>query len=193
MIVTIQRKREHKERKERLRSYRKTRKKRRFQKRKPPAELKRAKLGGSGLSKKFMDKVDAEVSIDRSKLDWENARQTRLYEKYNKKYSKALENKLLAEEVYNGKKALMAKDVRRNPDKYGLDKITESAVLLALPNHPDFKKAQREYLKCYLVYDYYLGVIENISKRPTLLSNLGRLIEVGYWTRTSMSEEESYD
>ena len=186
MIVTIQRRKM-------LRASRKVRKKRRFQKRKPPAELKRAKLGGSGLSKKFMDKVDAEVSIDRSKLDWENARQTRLYEKYNKKYSKALENKLLAEEVYNGKKALMAKDVRRNPDKYGLDKITESAVLLALPNHPDFKKAQQEYLKHYLVYDYYLGVIENISKRPTLLSNLGRLIEVGYWTRTSMSEEESYD
>ena len=80
--------------------------------------------------------------------------------------------------------------IRNNPKEFGLDKITEGAVQLALPNHPDYEDAHREYLTHYLAYDYYLGVIENISKRPTLLSNLGRLIEVGYWTRTSMSQEE---
>jgi hypothetical protein len=68
--------------------------------------------------------------------------------------------------------------------------MTEGAVMLALPNHPDFDKAHREYLKYYLAYDYYLGIMENISQRPVLLSNLGRLIETGYWTRTSMSQDE---
>jgi hypothetical protein len=142
------------------------------------------------LSRKEMDKVEADVAIDRSKLDWENARQTRLFEKYNKKYMKALEDKLIQEEVFNGKKAKMAGDIRRNAKDYGLDKMTEGAVMLALPNHPDFEAAHKLYLEYYLRYDYYLGVIENIGKRPTLLSNLGRLIEVGYWTRTSMSQEE---
>jgi hypothetical protein len=139
-----------------------------------------------------MEEVVADVAIDRAKLDLENARQTELYEKYNKKYSKALEDKLLAEEKFNGKKARMAADVRNHPTVYGLDKMTEGAVMLALPNHPDFSAAHEEYLKYYLAYDYYLGVIENIGKRPTLLSNLGRLIETGYWTRTrtSMSQEE---
>jgi hypothetical protein len=166
------------------------RRKRRFKKRLPPQEMKRTQLGGSGLSRKEMDKVEADVAIDRSKLDWENARQTRLFEKYNKKYMKALEDKLIQEEVFNGKKAKMAGDIRRNAKDYGLDKMTEGAVMLALPNHPDFEAAHKLYLEYYLRYDYYLGVIENIGKRPTLLSNLGRLIEVGYWTRTSMSQEE---
>ena len=154
--------------------------------------MKRTQLGGLGLSKGLMERVDADVAIDRSKLDLENARQTELYEKYNKKYSRALEDKLIAEERFNGKKAKMAGHVRANAKEYGLDKITEGAVQLALPNHPDFSDAHKEYLKYYLAYDYYLGVIENISRRPTLLSNLGRLIETGYWTRTSMSQEEEY-
>jgi hypothetical protein len=166
--------------------------KRRFKKRKPPQELKRMQLGGVGLSRKYMEEVVADVAIDRAKLDLENARQTELYEKYNKKYSKALEDKMLAEEKFNGKKAKMAGYIRANADEFGLDKITEGAVQLALPNHPDFSAAHEEYLKYYLAYDYYLGVIENIGKRPTLLSNLGRLIETGYWTRTSMSQEEEY-
>ncbi len=154
--------------------------------------MKRSQLGGFGLSRKEMDEVEADVAIDRSKLDLENSRQTRLFEKYNKKYSKALEDKLIAEQKFNGEKAKMSGDIRRNLDNYGIvDKVTESAVQLALPNHPDFDKAYREYLKSYLVYDYLLGTIENIGKRPTLLSNLGRLIEVGYWTRTSMSQEEN--
>lgn len=169
---------------------RSVRKKRKFKKRKPPQETKRTQLGGGGLTRKEMDKVDADVAIDRAKLDLENARQTRLFEKYNKLYSRKLEDKLIAEEIFNGKKAKMAGDIRKNSKKYGLDKITEGAVQLALPNHPDFDAAHKEYLKHYLSYDYYLGVIENISKRPTLLSNLGRLIEVGYWTRTSMSQDE---
>ena len=170
---------------------RSVRRKRKFQKRRPPQEMKRKQLGGGGLTRKEMDKVEADVAIDRSKLDWENARQTRLFERYNKKYSKALEDKLIADQEFNGKKAKMSGDIRRNLEEYGIvDKVTESAVQLALPNHPDFDEAYREYLKDYLVYDYLLGTIENIGKRPTLLSNLGRLIEVGYWTRTSMSEEE---
>jgi hypothetical protein len=169
---------------------RKVRKKRKFKKRKPPQEMKREHLGGHGLTRRVMDKVSADVAIDRSKLDLENARQTELYERYSKKYMKVLEGKLIAEEKFNGKKATMAGDIRKDPKKYGLDKVTEGAVQLALPNHPDFDAAHREYLPHYLAYDYYLGVIENISKRPTLLSNLGRLIEVGYWTRTSMSQDE---
>jgi hypothetical protein len=169
---------------------RKVRKKRKFKKRKPPQEMKRTQLGGEGLSRAVMERVDADVAIDRSKLDLENARQTKLFEKYNKKYMEVLEKKLIAEEIFNGKKATMAGDIRSNPKEFGLDKITEGAVQLALPNHPDYEAAHREYLNHYLAYDYYLGVIENISKRPTLLSNLGRLIEVGYWTRTSMSQDE---
>lgn len=169
---------------------RKIRGKRKFKKRKPPEEIKREYLGGHGLNKKVMDKVEADVSIDRSKLDLENARQTELFEHYHKKYMKALEDKLIEEEVFNGKKAIMAGDIRSDSKKYGLDKVTEGAVQLALPNHPDFNAAHREYLKYYLAYDYYLGVIENIGNRPFLLSNLGKLIEVGYWTITSMSQEE---
>ena len=169
---------------------RSVRRKRKFKRRKPPQEMKRTQLGGSGISRSLMEKVDADVAIDRSKLDLENARQTKLFEKYNKKYSRALESKLIAEEIFNGRKAKMAGDIRKDPKKYGLDKITEGAVQLALPNHPEYEFTHRDYLKHYLAYDYYLGVIENISKRPTLLSNLGRLIEVGYWTRTSMSQDE---
>ena len=106
--------------------------------------MKRTQLGGGGLTRSLMDKVEADVAIDRSKLDLENARQTKLFEKYNKKYMKLLENKLIAEEKFNGKKALMAGDIRKNPDKYGLDKITEGAVQLALPNHKYFDAAHRE-------------------------------------------------
>jgi len=111
-----------------------------------------------------MERVEADVSIDRSKLDWENARQTKLFEKYNKIYNRVLKNKLIAEEEFNGAKAKMAAHIRKYPKKYGLDKITESAVQLALPNHPDFKTEQNIYLTHYLAYDYYLGVIENIGK-----------------------------
>lgn len=165
--------------------------KKRFEKRKPPQELMRSKLGKPLDRRKLRDIVDEEVAIDRTKLDFENAKQPRLFEKYNKKYIRAYRRYLEAEQVFNGKKARMAGDVRKNPEQWGIiGKVTESAIQLALPNHKDFRAAHLEYLDILEEYHYLKNVLDNIGKRTHPLSNLTRLIEVGYYTSTSMTQEE---
>lgn len=166
-------------------------KKRRFERRRPPQELFRYSLGTKIDRERVKDRIDSEVTIDRTKLDYENAKQPRLFEKYNKKYIRAYRRHLEAEQVFNGKKARMAGDIRKSPEDWGITgKVTETAVQLALPNHRHFHAAHQEYLDVWEDYQYLKNVLDNIGKRTHPLSNLTKLIEVGYYTSTSMTQEE---
>lgn len=170
-----------------------SKRKRKFEKRLPPAELTRSQLGKGIDRSKLREQVDREVAIDRSKLDFENAKQPRLFEKYNKKFIRVYRRYLEEEQVFNGKKAAMAGDIRKNPEDYGITKdtrITETAIERALPNHKSFRKAHEQFLDAWEEYRYLRNVMKNIGDRNHPLRHLNKLIEVGYYTATSMTQEE---
>lgn len=170
--------------------FKSTLKKRKFKRRKVLTELeKRSRRKKPDIE----DEIERDVSIDRAKLDWENAKQTRLFEKYNRKFVQLLRERIEAESVFNGKKAKMAADIRNDLKKFGLDKGTDAMINLALPNHPDFKKAEKEFLDVLMKYERVANTMYNIGGRGRILSNLGDLMKTGHYTPTSMSPEEWYD
>jgi len=158
--------------------------KNKFEKRKPK------KLEGIDKSK-ISDSIERDVSIDRTKLDFENAVHPRIHRKYTKKYIKALQDKIKSESAFNAAKALMAEHIRKHPKQYGINgKPTDTSLKMALPLHEDYEEAENEYLKAYTKYKEMELVMYTINQRSHVLTNLGKLVEIAYFTPTSMTVDD---
>lgn len=168
----------------------KTKLREKFEKRVHPSELERRKQRDPLATENIQEEFSRDVTIDRTKLDFENAKQSKLHNKYLKKYIKAIEAKLKAETLFNTRKARMAGDVRKNPASYYLEKTSEGAVQSAIYLHVDYDAAEADWLKALTTFLDLEGKMRIIRDRVMLLRNLSNLIDASYFTPSSLSEGE---
>jgi len=106
------------------------------------------------------------VTIDPDALDVEWLRQPQLMIKYAKISAEAKMEVLSAKENLDLVRAELDKDIRSDPDKFGIAKITESAVLNTIISNQRYKKANSEYLEKQYEYEMSRGEFRhsNIKK-----------------------------
>lgn len=134
-----------------------------------------------------VDAVEQDLQINRKKLDWENARQPKLHEKYNRRFIAAYKSFLLAETEFNRARARMARDIRSSPEDYGLERVTDQSMRWAIALHPEYDKHEEPYIDAILAFERAASTLDNVSKRGHLLTNLKSMMSDGWFTPTSMS------
>lgn len=168
----------------------KTKIREKFERRIHPSELERKKFGKPLDKKEFDDEFEKDVSIDRTKLDLENAKQPLISAKYLKKYIAAVNRKMRAQTTFNKQKAIMAGEIRKNPGEYGIDRLSETAVQLALSTHYLYHSSEEDYIKAITNFEEFEKKMGIVRERAFILRNLSTLIDSSYFTSTSMSEED---
>ena len=116
-----------------------------------------------------------DLSIDESALDVEWLEQPQLMFKYAR-YCAELE-KLAddAKDKLEFVKAELEEDIRANPDKYGIVKITEAVVAGTILLQKGYKDAMAEYGKAKFDSKVASGAVRSFDQRKTALENLVRL------------------
>lgn len=103
------------------------------------------------------DSIENDLKIDLLDLANEAATQPTLYHKWANRYAEAHSMKVKVRELakvekirikqeFDEARSKLEQDVRMNWEQYSEDKKTEGAVTSTVAGHPDFKKAQENYL-----------------------------------------------
>jgi hypothetical protein len=115
------------------------------------------------------EKLESLVEIDEYNLDRELDRQPRNYMRIAIKLADARLAHAEAKAELDLTEAEVAKNVRVNPKKYGLDKITETGLEQVIKLRPEYQAAQTAMLKAKHVMDIYDAVREALEHKKYTL------------------------
>jgi hypothetical protein len=87
----------------------------------------------------------------------------------------------LAKERLEFTKAELDQDIRQNPDKYGLEKITDKVVEMTIPLQESYKKASREFIDAKFELNSAKGAVDACSQRKDSLQELVKLYIGSYF------------
>jgi disulfide oxidoreductase YuzD len=124
------------------------------------------------VNKEFSYEQD--LAIDPHSLDEEWLRQPGLFMKYSEAATDAQRIRDIAKEKVDVVKAELAKAIRKDPAKYGVDKVTENVVAETVLLQPEYKKAVEELVEMNFkfnilqsavrAFDHKRGALENVVK-----------------------------
>jgi hypothetical protein len=122
-----------------------------------------------------------DTSIDEQALDVEWLQQADLMRKYashaaaTKRYMDELKERIDVE------KARLDLEIRKDPAKYGIEKVTESVVQSAILVQPEYKDLQEKYREARYENDIANAAVRAIDQKKTALENLVRLLTANYF------------
>ena len=132
---------------------------------------------------------DADVAIDQSALDVEWLEQAPLMMKYGRHMAERKSEMDLCKEQTDAIRASLDSEVRATPEKFGLAKITETAINNVILLHPDFQEIQDQYAKARYEYEMARVALSAIECRKTALENLVKLHGQMYFAGPSVPRD----
>lgn len=116
-----------------------------------------------------------DLAIDPHLLDEEFLKQPVLYMKYGELSAKANFERDQAKEKMEAIKAEIDSDIRSNPNKYGLGKITEGSISATILTQQKYKDALTEYNNKNLDSSRIQTAVRAFDHRKSALENLVKL------------------
>lgn len=126
-----------------------------------------------------------DIIIDENALDIEWLEQPRMMLNYAQ-HATTLENKLnFTKNALEIVKAEIDKDIRSNPEKFDIVKVTETVVQNTILTQPIYQEALSEYLEIKYEYDMAKVAVRAFEQRKTALENLVKLYGAQYFAGPS--------
>jgi hypothetical protein len=124
---------------------------------------------------------EKDIRIDPEALDVEWLNQPHLFLTYARNSANMRKSLDEAKQSLDIAKAEADKKIRTNPEKYGLEKITESVVANAILIENGYKAAFQEYLDAKYEADMASAAVQAMEQKKSALENLVRLYGQSYF------------
>jgi hypothetical protein len=135
----------------------------------------------------MIDEITADdISIDETALDVEWLRQPELMRKIAKQVANDNLALRTSEELLDYEKATMDSRIRKNPENYGLSKVTEPTVAAAILTTSRYRKAKQAVLKARHQYESSKALMSAIEHKKQALENLVKLHGTQYFAGPSV-------
>ena len=118
---------------------------------------------------------ERDMFIDDSALDVEWLEQSMLMMRYSTYEADKEREKDLAKEALDLVKADLDRNIRENPDKYGIAKPTETAISNTIISQEEYKEAYHKFLDIQYEYNIAKSATRAVAQRKDALENLVRL------------------
>lgn len=128
---------------------------------------------------------EEDLYIDPDGLDVEWLSQAQIFMKWSEKSADARARVDRAKMKLDVVEAELGSDVRANPLKYGLEKITESAIRAAILQSDEYDAAMQELISFRHESDILASAVRAFDQRKTALENLVRLQGQNYFAGPS--------
>lgn len=124
---------------------------------------------------------EKDIEIDGEALDQEWLEQPKLMLRYTRHLADMKKNLDDAKQELDISKAEADKKIRTNPEKYGIEKITEASVANAILNEKGYKAAYTAFLEAKYETDMAQGAVQAFEQRKSALENLVKLYGQNYF------------
>ncbi len=135
--------------------------------------------------------LEQELKIDKFSLDEEWLRQPMLIYQWSKDYAEALAVRDKTKQLVELIKAESDLAIRKNPERFGLEKATDKAVENAIITVPEYQEALKQHQQAMYDVNILSGGIEAINHKKSALDNLTRLFLSGYWAEARSASPET--
>lgn len=136
---------------------------------------------------------ESDAHIDESALDVEWLEQPSLMMKYAEYAADCREEMERARDKVELVKARLDRDIRADPDKYDINKPTESVVQSTIIVQQEYQDAQDEYLSAKKEHDLARYACTAIEQRKSALENLVKLHGQSYFAGPSAPRDISQE
>lgn len=133
-----------------------------------------------------MNKYEQDMYIDEDALDMECLEQAALMAKYSRLLAEAQQERDLAKEALELSKAEIDKKIRKSPEKYGIEKITESVITNTILLDGYFQDMSSTYHDANFEFNVLKGVVSAIEQRKSMLEGLVKLHGQNYFAGPSI-------
>ena len=128
------------------------------------------------------------IEIDENNLDGEWLNQAVLYFDFAAKLADARREVDLSKSQLEVAKATVAKQVRDDPENYGLLKVTERAVEEAIPLQPIVQTVMKKLIEAKHTADILSAAVEGLNHRKKALEKRVDLFLANYFSKPRASE-----
>jgi len=132
-----------------------------------------------------------DIRIDDGALDVEWLEQASLMMRYARHLAEMNRELDLAKEHLDIVKAELDKEIREDPEKFGIGKITEAVVTNTILQQKKYQSQYHEYLEIKFEYDMAQNAVRAIQQRKDALENLVRLHGQQYFAGPSVPRDLS--
>jgi len=129
--------------------------------------------------------LSLDQKIDLFNLDQNAAEQAELVMEWGKKWVTAKRDKKEARKNLDIVKATLDEDIRENPSKYGLEKITEGAIQAKILLSTDYQEAQDMLLQSEYEEDMFSIAFQAIVERGKMIEVEQRFHAAAYFATTT--------
>jgi len=127
-----------------------------------------------------------DMRIDEDALDYEILEQPSLMVKYSTMLADARRDRDLAKEDLDYMKAQIDKEIRSDPSKFGLEKITEGAITNVILMEKKYRVKVEDFNDTNYEVNVLQGVVSAIDARKSALESLVRLHGQQYFAGPSV-------
>jgi len=124
---------------------------------------------------------EEDVRIDELALDVEWVQQPSLMAKYCSYAAETKKMMDLAKERVDVVAATLDKDIRSNPEKYDLGKVTESAIQNIILLQPEYREANDAYIEARYENEMAQAAVRALDQKKSALKNLVKLLGLSYF------------
>lgn len=136
---------------------------------------------------------EKDIIIDETALDIEWLNQPRLFMKYAKNAAQTRANLDQAKEALDITKSEVDADIREHPEKFGVAKVTETAIQGAIVLDSRFKKANKVYLDAKYEADIAQSAVQAMNQRKDALENMVKLFGMKYFAGPEMPRDLPFE
>lgn len=136
-----------------------------------------------------MNEYELDLAIDETALDIEWLRQPELMMKYIKKQSEAQKEYELKDQELKILVAGLDRSIREDPEKFGIEKLTEGSVDSAIKSRPSYKKLKKELIDCQYEWNMCNGAVSAFHQKRAALESLVKLHGMGYFAGPSVPRD----
>jgi hypothetical protein len=136
-----------------------------------------------------------DLNINELSLDKEWLKQANLCYNYNKELAIAKHTLDVADAKYDKNRADTARDIRKNPEKYEMAKVTEDAIKEVLGTIPELQNDLNSIIEAKLSVGLIQASVNAIDHKKRALECLVQLHGMGYFAtpRTTCTKEVEND
>lgn len=134
-----------------------------------------------------------DIKIDENSLDIEWLQQPKLMLQYAQHAAYCSRELDAAKEAVNLVKAELDREIRTNPEKYKISKITETAVANTILEQDEYKIATEEVTLKKYEFDIARAVVQALDQKKTALENLVKLFGQQYFAGPKVPRDLSYE
>ena len=124
---------------------------------------------------------EKDIEIDESAIDLGCFEQPRLMLRITRLEAELEKAEDEAKEKRDLVKAEIDKEIRSNPEKFGIEKVTEASVTSAILSDARYKRASTEYINAKFEAKCGTGAVKSFEHRKSMLETLTKLHGQSYF------------